>query len=167
MTVITSYMPKMVRRTSHKVTLYVRYQSACIYKRLLPIFTARHDTAANIMSKPISAHSTVRGSRQTASSNSASVARFLTPTRNPFSRSNQKSLWWPKQNLYRYRPVEMERIKRHVCGTKQIVRRHKNVHSSCGCFINRRCTKCHGTENAMRDFHTPPARPDISCLPYK
>ena len=80
----------MVTRTSHKVTLHVRYQSGCTYERLLRTCTARYDTVTNIMSKQPSAHSTVRGSRQTASSNIASAARFLTSTRDPFSPSNQK-----------------------------------------------------------------------------
>ena len=127
-------MAKMVTRTSHKVTLYIRNHSGYIYERLLRTYsTIWYSGHQNVQTyqRPDSAADRL----PTATPPRPSCSLSYTPIRDPFSRSNpkKKSLWWPKQNLYWYRPVKMERIKRNVCGTKQIVRRYK-VHSSCGCF---------------------------------
>ena len=160
-------MAKMVTRTSHKVTLYIRNHSGYIYERLLRTYsTIWYSGHQNVQTyqRPDSA----AGRLPTATPPRPSCSLSYTPIRDPFSRSNQKkkvfddpskictgiglSKWKESNGTFAVRNKSYVVIRSTVVVVV---------------FINRRSTECHGAGNAMRDFQAPPARPDISCLPYK
>lgn len=111
-------------------TLYVHYLCGYVYDWLLHTRKRTYFTAAGRAFKPISAPTVKTSAARRPPPTPPQLIAFLSPTWDPFSRSNQTSLWCPTQNLFCYRPAEPERIKRNVCDTKHIVCNYKKVHSN-------------------------------------